>query len=48
MKKIQLKSLTLNKKVISRAQIITAKGGGPTVGSDCISHCLGHECEDHK
>ncbi|EDP96095.1 hypothetical protein U8527_14380 [Kordia algicida OT-1] len=48
MKKRHLKkSLTLRKKIISMLHISNVKGGGPTVGSDCFSHCLGHECEAH-
>lgn len=47
MKKKKLQSLQLRKKTISMLYIANIKGGGPTVGSDCISHCLGHECEAH-
>ncbi|PTX62917.1 hypothetical protein C8N46_102318 [Kordia periserrulae] len=48
MKKKQLHSLKLNKKIISAINKNNLKGGGPTVGTDCVSHCLGWECPDHK
>lgn len=48
MKKQNLQSLQLNKKTISKMNIDSVKGGGFTTGSDCLSHCLGHECQDHK
>lgn len=48
MKKKQLHSLKLNKKTISAINKNSLKGGGPTVASDCISECLGHECQVHK
>ncbi|QHI34747.1 hypothetical protein IMCC3317_00910 [Kordia antarctica] len=48
MKKKNLQSLKLNKMTISLATIIDLKGGGVTAGSDCVSECLGHECQVHK
>ncbi|MEM6720642.1 MAG: hypothetical protein AAF611_15040 [Bacteroidota bacterium] len=48
MKKKKLQSLQLNKKTISIVNLKSLKGGGPSVGSDCVSHCLGWECHDHK
>ena len=48
MKKQHLQSLKLNKMTISKAVIDALKGGGPSVGSDCQSACLGYECPDHK
>ncbi|WP_298511477.1 hypothetical protein [uncultured Kordia sp.] len=49
MKKKKLQSLKLNKKTISKANAIVVRGGGPSAPqSDCVSHCLGWECHDHK
>lgn len=48
MKKKNVQLLKLNKKVISKIDSTLLKGGGPTVASDCVSHCLGWECHDHK
>ena len=47
MKKKKLTSLKLNKMVISKANSSKVKGGY-SVQSDCLSHCLGYECPDHK
>lgn len=48
MKKQQLQSLQLTKNTISKMRIDTVKGGAVTWASNCISECLGYECQVHK
>ncbi|MBC8757095.1 hypothetical protein H2O64_20650 [Kordia sp. YSTF-M3] len=47
MKKQHLQSLKLNKKTISKANIVAVKGGGHTqLATNCVTACI--SCQDPR